>query len=640
MAIRQSKSAAELATIGRRWPALIALGLIAPLAGCAFIGGDIDVADGVMEPATGDVPAHIGPRRGRAAPQRADRRHAQRHLQGWVMPLGERYHPRLASKATGSIAVGTVTEGYLAYPAEIPLVGPNHRVLERTVDRHTRYTTDEMKSLLLCVAERVRAAHPEHTLHLGNLSRHRGGDIPWSVSHNNGRDADLAFLVRRPDGVVLSPDHLYSFDRSLQAPGAPEPMVFDVAANWTMVKAVISCPGPKIQNLFIARWLRYPLIRYARAIREPRELVYRAASLLRQPRRASSHSDHLHLRIACPSDDVAEGCVDRSRAPESAIGQASSVRRRLVRIRAALKSGDAEDRAAAAYLLGLYHDQKGVRALRSALRDDAAAVRSAAVDALVRIAPENAAFDIAEALDAEYLPEVATRQLGALQRLGAVELLAARLRDPRVLAGRGLDVPDVVIRKVALELLENSDSLAAATLVVPLLADSAPEVRERAHETLARIVNRSTADLVLQFAAEDAGEHLDDGRSWTLRWPMTVTDHVALWTRFLASVPATTTRDELALDGFRMRGLPIDELGDGDLSYLAVALAWERPYADNAARFISRVVKYAPEIGRGARSSPKRFWLPWLLRRRKINPMLMELTRQLGRDVATNVVTP
>ena len=432
------------------------------------------------------------------------------------------------------------------------------------------------------------------------------------------------------------PDHLYSFDRSLQAPGAPEPMVFDVAANWTMVKAVISCPGPKIQNLFIANWLRYPLIRYARAIREPRELVYRAASMLRQPRRASAHSDHLHLRIACPDDDVAEGCVDRARAPESAIGQAASVRRRLGRIRAALKTGDAQARAAAAYLLGLYQDPAAVSSLRAALIDPAAPVRAAAVDALVRLAPAGAANHIAAALEVESLPEVATRQMGALQRLGAVELLAARLRDPRVLAGRGLDVPDVVIRRVALELLENSDSLAAATLVVPLLADPVPDVRERAHETLARIVNRSTTDLVLQFAAEDAGDGRDDGRSWSLRWPLTANDHVTLWTRFLAGVPATSTRHEVALDGFRMRGLPIDDLGDGDLSYLAVALGWERPYADNAARFISQVVKYAPEIGRGARSSPQRFWLPWLLRRHKINPMLMELTRQLGRDVAKN----
>ena len=552
------------------------------------------------------------------------------------MPLGQRYHPRLASKAHGSIAVGTVTEGYLAYPAEMPLVGPNHRMLERIVGRYTRFTTDEMKTLLLCVAERVGAAHPEHKLHLGNLSRSRGGDIPWSVSHNNGRDADIAFLSRRPDGTVVSPDHLYSYDRSLQAPGAPEPMIFDVAANWTMVKAVITCPGPKIQHLFIARWLRYPLIRYARAIREPRKLVYRASVMLRQPRRASAHSDHLHLRIACPADDRAEGCVDRSRAPDSAIGQNAAVRRRLARIRAALGKDDVERRAGAAYLLGLYHDKAALPLLRRALKDPAARVRLEAVEALTRIAPDRAAFDIAAALDVETRPEVANRQLSALQRLGAVELLAARLRDPRVLVGRRFDVPDVIVRMVALQLLDESDSLAAATLVVPLLADPVADVRERAHETLGRIVNRSTADLVLQFAAEDAGDGPQDGRSWSLRWPLTSADHVALWTRFLAGVPGGATRDEVALDGFRMRGLPIDGLGNGDLSYLAVALGWERPYVDNAARFISRVVKYAPEIGRGARSSPQRFWLPWLLRRRKINPLLMELTRQLGRDVAQN----
>ncbi len=604
------------------------------MVGCALFGGEIDTSDGIITTVEQQTPRHIGPRRGRAAPLRTARRAAQNHLHGRIMSLGERYHPRIASSARGSISIGTTSDGYLAYPAEMPLVGPHHQVLERIVGRHTRFTTDEMKSLLLCAAERVATEHPDHKVYLGNLSRRLGGDIPWSVSHNNGRDADLAFLARLPDGRAATPDHLYRFDRTLSATRGPQPMIFDVAANWSMVKGLLTCPGPRIKNLFIARWLRYPLIRYARAIREPRELVARAASLLRQPRRASAHADHLHVRLACPRDDLAEGCVEKSRAPDSAIGKAPGVRRRLVRIRAALRAADVERRAGAAYLLGLYRDRKAVPALRLALRDDAAKVRAEAADAMALVAPESAGPDLAAALDVEVQPGVATRQLRALQGLGAVELLVARLRDPRVLAGNGLDVPDVIVRLVALELLEESDSLAAATLVVPLLADPVAEIRERAHHTLGRIVNRSTADLVLQFAAEDAASSPGDGQSWSLRWPIRPADHVALWTRFLAGIPANATRDRVALDGFRLRGLPIDYLERSNLSYFAIALGWESPYRDNAARLISRVVKYAPEIGRGARSSPRRFWLPWLLRRRMVDPHLMELTRQLGQEVA------
>ena len=66
-----------------------------------------------------------------------------------VMPLGAARHPLLASKAIGSVSVGTVTGGYLVNAAELPLEGPYHRVLEAAADRQTRFTTDEMRNLLM-----------------------------------------------------------------------------------------------------------------------------------------------------------------------------------------------------------------------------------------------------------------------------------------------------------------------------------------------------------------------------------------------------------------------------------------------------------------------------------------------------------
>lgn len=614
---------------------LLSLTLAAPA--CSFFappeGHNAPSAAGVDE---ARAPVDMdGSRRGRARPRSPTRRLAEPRLHGRVMPLADRYHPRIASEAQGSISVGTVTEGYLAAGAEMPLSGPHHRILDHIVDRHTRFTTDQMKALLLCAADKVAAAHPDHRLYIGNLSRRGGGDIPWSVSHNNGRDADLAFLARRPDGTAAQPAHLYAFGRTLEASEeANEPMIFDVAANWTLVKSLLACEDARIDKLFIARWLRAPLLRYARAIKEPRALIYRAAAVLRQPSRTSSHSDHLHLRIGCSDEDVAEGCMWRGRAPEEAIGELRAVRRRLPALRLALTSTDPKQRAGAAYLLGLYHDHASTPALAAALGDSWPEVRLRAVSALARMKAEGAAALLSAALDNERDPRVAVAQLRAFEQLGAIEQLAARLRDPRVLPGDNDAVPDVIVRKVALELLEESDSLAAAGMVVPLLADNTPSVREQAHRTLGRIVNRSTADLVLHFATEDAEQDARAGRPFQVHWPLTPADHVSLWSRFLATLPSDVTRNAVVLEGFRQRGLPLAELDRSGLSYLASALRWERPYRDNAARYISHIVDYEPEMGRGSRATPDRFWLPWLTRRRMINRDLVELVRGMELEVA------
>ncbi len=541
------------------------------------------------------------------------RRVEHTRLQPRIMPLGDRYHPLIGSQAMGSIAVGTVTEGYLARAAEVPVEGPHHAILERVRKRHTRFTSDEMRDLLMCVAERVASRHPGHKLFLGNLSRRSGGDIPWSVSHNNGRDADLAFLARTPGGRVAPPAFLYHFDRKLMSTDSPEPIVFDVAANWTMIKALLQCPKKvSVQKLFIANWLRYPILRYARAIKESNEIRYAAAALLRQPRRTSPHSDHLHLRIGCATDDYAEGCLDRSRAPAAAIGGHSQVRRRLPSIRKALASEYADQRAGAAYLCGLYHDVASLPRIAAMLRDKAAPVRRRAVDALVTMHRPEYAEAIDVALGHETEAHVGLRMMRALTALNGEQFLAKRLEDRRALGGQD-GRASVPVRAMALQMLSESEDLRTAHAVVPLLADENPTVSAQAQRTLGRLLNRTTADLVLEYG----GGVAQDGVTASI--PVEPIEQMALWQRFLQRIPTGMTRDQVVLDGFQRRGLPIAALDKGNLDGLAVALAWEAPYSDNAARVIARAIDYYPELGRGSRAHPHAFWMPFLARRRMID---------------------
>ncbi|MCO4761576.1 MAG: penicillin-insensitive murein endopeptidase [Myxococcales bacterium] len=570
-------------------------------------------------------PSSVGPRgtslsrpSGRAAP--AERLHP------WVMPLAPRYHPQVASRARGSISVGTVTTGYLANAAELSLEGPHHRVLAKVAPRNTRFTTDELKELVTCAAARVFAAFPGHKLHLGNFSRRSGGDLPWSVSHNNGRDADLAFYARRPDGSIATPEHLYHFTRDLTARDSPEPMIFDVPANWVLVRALSECPSARPQRLFIARWLRKALLDFARASKEPKEVQARVARLLHQPRRALAHDDHLHIRIGCASDDLSEGCLAPGRAPHRAIGQSKSVRRRLGRLRRALRSSNAVKRAGAAYLLGLYEDQRSARRLGTLLDDPAADVRIRAAEALRWVSPTTLPQLLDQALLDEDSPAVVSHWLDTLEQLGATEQLARRLLDPRTL--RGPSGTRLVVRRRAAELLATSGSLMAAQLLLPLVADDDPGVRMAARTSLERITNRSHSDLILEHSQN------------VVNLTPSPTEEIVMWQYFLAHLPQPFSRDDVVLAGFRRRGLPVEGIGRSDLTSFAIALGWPAPYRDNAADFIARVLRYRPEVGRGSYARPAQFWRPWLMRRRLVQRARLRGVIDMQRTEQMAVATP
>ncbi len=543
----------------------------------------------------------------------SSRRQWEDSPQTWVMPLYERPHPRIASQATGSVSVGTVTAGFLASAAELPVESTEVRVLDKVVARNTRFTTAEMRKLLLCAAKEVAKVHPGRVLQLGNLSRLGGGPLPWSVSHHNGRDADLAFYALDEQRNPAKSDRLYHFDRRLKSSDSETPLTFDVAANWTFVKALLTCEGPQIQYLFIANWLKQPMLQYAAKKKEDKEIVARAAAILHQPKKALAHNDHLHLRIACSAGDQSEGCVNASRAPAVAVGRQPGVQARLPAIRAALQAADASQRAGAVQLLSLYRDDAAVPQLFTALRDGVAAVRVEAARALGPWNPGGADRYVAEALAQEIAPEAAVAQLTALAEMGAFHRLADALADRRVLAPptSSVAVPLVNIRKLAVNLLGYSGSLLGARAAVQLLDDDHPQVRDEAREALQRLTNYATVDLIAELAGQ-VPQH-----SWVE--PLEPTGEKMLWLAFLNSLPAEATRQDVALRGLARHGIEIAALDRQGLPGLVQALALPGPWRDNAAQWIAQVVAHRPKVGSGAVARPTQYWTTWLTQRRLVS---------------------
>lgn len=546
---------------------------------------------------------------------RGGRRAVEQRVESGVMPLHAPRHAYVASSTRGSASVGTVTGGRIAQSAEMPLHGDHHQVLAKVAPRNTRFTTDELRDLLLCAARKVEQEHPGQKLQLGNLSRMGGGPLLWSVSHQNGRDADLAFYTRSQDGQIAFADHLYHFGSNLQSTDAPETLVFDVAANWSLVKGLLTCDGPPIQHLFIANWLKRPILEYAQKRKEDKDLIARAAAILHQPRNAQPHHDHLHLRIACSADDRSEGCLQVARAPVEAIGQSEGVRARLPAVRALLQATTADKRMDAVSLLVLYRDQASLPLLRGLLRDPQPAVRAHAAKELLVWAPEGLAQDLDLALAVETDPAAAAWQLAGLLQLDATDRLVARLHDPRTLAPTATQwaAPTVAVRGLAASLLAETGSLDVAQTVVPLLADADPLVRYHARHTVQRIVNLSSDDLAAERLPQLALGGLSTGATLA---PDVERD---LWRSFFAQLPAGTDRDTLALRHLDQKvAATVLQLDRSALPGLVHALALPAPYRDNAARWIAKVVRYFPAAGRGARSQPLVFWGQWLVSRRLV----------------------
>jgi penicillin-insensitive murein endopeptidase len=209
-----------------------------------------------------------------------------------------------------SLSFGDVTSGSLKHGKRLT-ASKALRILPRQRWRGYRYGTDELVALLEHAASTLHEATGTR-LGVGNLSRKGGGNIRQSVSHNSGRDADIAFAYRDARGKPVDPGRLLPVrrDGSTWRRGVS----FDEKRTWIIVKALLTFDGAQIQYLFVSRSIENRLLRHAKRIGEPWLLRYRARAILTQPGgRAGPHNDHLHLRLYCSRDDVLAGCENTGR---------------------------------------------------------------------------------------------------------------------------------------------------------------------------------------------------------------------------------------------------------------------------------------------------------------------------------------
>ncbi len=383
---------------------------------------------------------------------------------------------------TRALSIGDTSDGALVGGRAIE-ASAALGILPRQRARGLYYGSDALVGVLEDAAQRFHGVTGRR-LWVGHLSRHGGGDIPYSVSHNAGRDADLLFCYRDGDPSDLIP---------LSGDGVSKDgrYTLDAACSWQLVRALLEAGGDQLQYLFVSGSLEGALIQHAVVAGEPPAMIDRAAALMMQPGRAAPHHDHFHLRVYCAEADVRAGCIDAGKvhpwAPDHTAARADAIAGATV----LLSHDDAEVRARALARLGL-------------------------------LAAGERADDIAARLeDAPLVQRAAAASLALLGEPHTAQVLSAAQPAP--------------VRLAAIAAIADAERLAPVPRLIELLADGDPTIRDASRDALRRLTGRDEASRArwramwdsmrraprrawLSWAFRDAGYdvQLEQHDGWTL----------------------------------------------------------------------------------------------------------------------------
>ena len=381
-----------------------------------------------------------------------------------------------------SMSVGTPSRGELRNGKPVRLRGRYHRVIAVTVQRGFYYGTEELVALIGRGARRVARKHPGSVLQVANLSRRGGRRIPQSVTHNSGRDADLLFYVTDAEGEPAVNQQFVRFDRQ----GRAGDLRFDVARNWTLVRAFVTDRRAQVQSMLVARWLKAPLMAHARTLGEPAWILERADAVLRQPRR-SPHDDHFHVRVMCARHERLSGCINRGPVHKALDTFDDEVAALALQLAEDFGHAEAPRAVAALRRVGLIRAETVTDAVVAALADPRVRVRRAALHTLELLgAVQPATSQIVAAATKARPGGWQTR----LVRLMADRSIAeGREVFLRVLADR--EHAAEAARSAAAEGLGKTLDTTAVPTLAHALTDPAEAVQEAADAALERITYRT-----------------------------------------------------------------------------------------------------------------------------------------------------
>lgn len=563
----------------------------------------------------------------------------------WVMPdmgLKAPDFPYLPGESRSvSRSVGSVTHGWLVNARRIAQPDPFLQSLPIQYERGLNFTSDAMYELLASAARHVAQKYPGAVVHLGNFSAQGGGDIPYSFSHTSGRDGDVGFFLRGPDGQPVTPRGLVGLDangryKTSDPDGKEVVYSFDTARNWALVEGFIQADAANLQYIFVSNPLKSMLLAEARRQGAAREVIQKASVLLHQPGGALPHNDHFHLRIYCSEIDVRSGCQEVGRQVAGYQSHQGARQQVLAQARALLGAAPgsaapasddpaaqlnleqaAELRVAAVRRLGLMQARSERRAILAALEDPDPRVRAAAARVTGELALDSAALAhrVSREDDPQVLLEVVSA-LGAIADEVALDALVSELGAPRPIT-----LPDapgggpVDARIFVAQAIIFTESEKPVPALIAMLDAEHERVRESALGALRILTNHQ-----LVAGGEAAATSTSDPstmrahevlHSATQPSPAQV---AALWRDWWAQ-HGGQKRDDWLVSGFRAAGYSVNKLNIKHVWDLCRAVADDDYLSYNAQRILMRLAKREPESLSWSKEDANFYWRRWFERR-------------------------
>jgi penicillin-insensitive murein endopeptidase len=144
---------------------------------------------------------------------------------------------------------------------------------------------------------------------IGDMASERGGTLSMHSSHQNGLDADIAYL--QTDQLERDPEEWG--ERGFEVDFVRNKHVtrnFDQKRNWFLLKEIVSrgtvsriFVDPEIKRLFCERSSKL----------DPTTPENVRIEVLRRLRPYPDHDDHFHLRIDCPASS--KKCLNQAAPP-------------------------------------------------------------------------------------------------------------------------------------------------------------------------------------------------------------------------------------------------------------------------------------------------------------------------------------
>lgn len=504
---------------------------------------------------------------------------------------------RILATPRGSLSVGYTSGGRLDEGAEVPLSGRGWTFLSMVRGRGTNFGTAEMKGLLERVGARVRERHPRSVVGVGNISIEGGGKTRWHVSHQAGRDIDLALFGVDARGKPLKPQGFVRYGPDGLSVGTRKRYRFDVERNLTLVTALLEDEVP-VQWIFVAEALRAAMLEEAQRQGVSEDTLARMAEVVHQPSDSNPHDNHFHVRIFCSVEDRLHGCLERGPLWPWVDRGDDAYRARIDRLLSVLRRPETKLRSRAATALGDIRARRAIPALLGLLADRA--VRAAALDSLQRIADPIALPGLLAALAATDEAPWARRIVNAMYSLRSPDLTQLAV-DLAASPTHFLhpDVADQVAdatRVLAARALERDGRKPAAEVLLALLESKSGSVRRAAHAALVQITSHTVQ-----------GDPGSSGRKTRRRG-------VDAWTRFWRERGEQPWR-QWVRDGIVAAGYDLPEPVDGvpALELLIEATGDKRDHVGrNAVRLLGDLTGHVQDPhGRSARNQRRHFQRWW-----------------------------